>query len=156
VITCAFEDGHRVALRHTVVHAVVERDGALLLVRRAGHLLEGGKWGLPGGFMDRDETLTAAVLRELLEETGWEGRVTGLLRINSRPDRPGSDRQDVAFDFVVEALRQVGEPDHESTAAAWIPIDRLPPADELAFDNADTVRAYLGCRGRPLPPPTLL
>lgn len=156
MITWAFEDGHRVRLRHAVVHAVVERGGALLRIRRARHLLEGGKWGLPGGLLDRDETLTAAALRELREETGWERRVTGLLRINSRPDRPGSDRQDVAFDFVVEALRRVGEPDHASTAAVWVPIDRLPPLEEMAFDNGDTVRAYLVARGRPLSPPILL
>jgi ADP-ribose pyrophosphatase YjhB (NUDIX family) len=142
-----FEDGHRVSLRHVVVHAVVERVGALLLVRRAGHLLEGGKWGLPGGFLDLGETLPAGVLRELREETGWEGRVAGLLRINSRPDRPGEDRQNLAFDFVIEPLRQVGEPDRESTAVAWIPLDRLPPLHELAFDHGDTVRAYLAHRG---------
>ena len=156
MITCTFEDGHGTALRHVVVHAVVERDGALLLVRRAGHLLEGGKWGLPGGFLDRDETLAAGVLRELREETGWAGRVAGLLRINSRPDRPGEDRQNVAFDFVVEPLQKVGEPDHESSAVAWIPLDRLPPLHELAFDHGDTVRAYREHRGRLPPMPILL
>ena len=46
MIRCAFADGAPVLLRHAVVHAVVERDGALLLVRRAPHMLEGGKWGL--------------------------------------------------------------------------------------------------------------
>ena len=153
MITCAFEDGHPARLRHVVVHAVVEREGALLLVRRAEHLLEGGKWGLPGGFVDRDETVAQGALRELREETGWEGRVTGLLRINSRPDRPAEDRQNVAFDFVIEPLRQVGRPDHESSEVAWIPLDRLPP---LAFDHGETVRAYLAVRGRLLPPPDLI
>jgi ADP-ribose pyrophosphatase YjhB (NUDIX family) len=154
VITCSFEHGGTVLLRHVAVHAVVERDGALLLARRAEHLhQEGGKWGLPGGYLDRDETLAQGVLRELREETGWEGRVIGLLRINSRPDRPAEDRQNVAFDFVIEPVRQVGEPDHESSEVAWIPFDRLPP---LAFDHGETVRAYLAVRGRPLPPPTLI
>lgn len=148
MITCTFEDGHGAALRHVVVHAVVERDGALLLVRRADRLLEGGKWGLPGGFLDRDETLAAGVLRELREETGWTGRVAGLLRINSRPDRPGEDRQNVAFDFVVAPLRRVGDPDDESSAVEWIPIDRLPRLDSLAFDHGDTIRLYLDSRGR--------
>jgi 8-oxo-dGTP diphosphatase len=74
MITCLFENGGRALLRHVVVHAVVERDGALLLIRRAPHLSEGDKWGLPGGFLDRDETLTQGVLRELREETGWTGQ----------------------------------------------------------------------------------
>ena len=63
MVTCTFESGARAALRHVVVHAVVERDGALLLVKRAAHLTEGGKWGLPGGFLDRDERLADGVLR---------------------------------------------------------------------------------------------
>jgi hypothetical protein len=58
MINCVFEDGSRASLRHIVVHALVEKEEALLLVRRAPHLLEGGKVGLPGGFLDRDESLS--------------------------------------------------------------------------------------------------
>src|ERR1700730_15969899 len=143
-----FESGTRALLRHVVVHAVVEKDGALLLVRRAAHLMEGGKWGLPGGFLDRDETLSEGVLRELREETGWEGAVAGLLRVNSRPDRPHEDRQNVAFDFIITPHRKLGEPDAESTAVEWIPIEQLPPMDSLAFDHGETVTLYLGARDR--------
>lgn len=149
MITCIFENGSRASLRHVVVHALVERDGALLLVRRAPHLSEGGKWGLPGGFLDRDERVADGVLRELREETGWAGVVQRLLRINSRPDRPREDRQNVAFEFIITPLKQVGEPDHESTAVEWVPLDRLPPLESLAFDHGDTIRLYLTTRGRP-------
>ena len=155
MINCTFENGSRASLRHVVVHAIVERDGALLLVRRAPHLLEGGKWGLPGGFLDRDESLSDGVLRELREETGWDGQVSALLRINSRPDRPHEDRQNVAFDFVVTPLRKVGEPDGESSAVEWVPIDGLPPLPTLAFDHGDTVQLYLASRGKVGPGPIL-
>ena len=149
MITCRFENGGPAALRHVVVHAIIERDGALLLVRRAPPLLEGGKWGLPGGFLDRDETLVEGVLREIREETGWAGEVIRLLRVNSRPDRPREDRQNVAFDFVVAAISLVGERDDESTAVEWISIDQLPDLDSLAFDHGETLRLYLDSRGRP-------
>lgn len=148
MITCIFESGSRAALRHVVVHAVVERKGALLLVKRAPHLSEGGKWGLPGGFLDRGERLIDGVLRELREETGWAGEVRRLLRINSRPDRPHEDRENVAFDFAIAPLRQVGEPDRESSAVAWVAIDRLPALESLAFDHGETIRLYLATRGR--------
>ena len=148
MIHCTFESGSRASLRHVVVHAIVERDGALLLVRRAPHLSEGDKWGLPGGFLDRDETLSGGVLRELREETGWDGRVSALLRINSRPDRPREDRQNVAFDFVITPLEKIGEPDKESSAVEWVPIDRLPPLHTLAFDHGETVQLYLASRGK--------
>lgn len=156
MINCAFENGRRASLRHVVVHAVVEKDGALLLVRRAPHLLEGDKWGLPGGFLDRDESLSDGVLRELREETGWDGQVSALLRINSSPDRPGEDRQNVALDFVVTPLQRIGEPDEESSAVEWVPIDRLPPLHTLAFDHGDTVHLYLASRGKPGQAPTVV
>jgi ADP-ribose pyrophosphatase YjhB (NUDIX family) len=152
MISCSFEDGGRAALRHVVVHAIVERAGALLLVRRAARLSEGGKWALPGGFLDRDESLAEGVRRELREETGWEGEVVGLLRVNSRPDRPREDRQNVAFDLVLRPQRRVGEPDDETAEIAWVPIDRLPPLDTLAFDHGETVRLYLASRAGAAPP----
>ena len=138
MISCEFENGRTASLRHVVVHAVVERDGALLLVKRAAHLSEGGKWGLPGGFLDRDERLVDGVLRELREETGWAGEVRAPLRINSRPDRPHEDRQNVAFDFVIAPLEQLSEPDDESSAVEWMPFHR-----------------YLAMRARPAEPPAV-
>ena len=156
MITCAFEDRHPALLRHVVVHAIVERDGALLLVKRAPRLLEGGKWGLPGGFLDRDETITQGVLRELREETGWEGDVTALLRVNSRPDRPGEDRQNVAFDLVIAPRQQSGAADDESTEIRWFPLDALPGPESLAFDHGDIVRAYLEWRRTGVTTPVLL
>ena len=155
MISCRFENGRSAALRHVVVHAVVERDGALLLVKRAAHLSEGGKWGLPGGFLDRDERLVDGVLRELREETGWTGEVRALLRINSRPDRPHEDRQNIAFDFVVAPLQQTSEPDDESSAVEWMPIDRLPPLESLAFDHGETIQRYLAMRARPAEAPAV-
>jgi 8-oxo-dGTP diphosphatase len=156
MIRCVFENGAPATLRHVVTHAVVERDAALLLVRRADGMIEGGKWGLPGGFLDRDETLVQGMLRELREETGWEGEVVALLRINSRPDRPHENRQNVAFDFLVNPLREVGEHDAESSAVAWVPIADLPPLDTLAFDHGETVAWYLRHRHTGFPPPVVL
>jgi ADP-ribose pyrophosphatase YjhB (NUDIX family) len=47
---------------------VINDFGELLLVRRARE--PGlGKWGLPGGFVDRHETMVSALCREIREET---------------------------------------------------------------------------------------
>lgn len=146
MIKCTFENGNQTSLRHVVVHAIVEKDGKLLLVKRAKKLLEGGKWSLPSGFLDRDETAKEGILRELKEETGWEGEVLILFRINTNPNRPHEDRQNVPLTFIVKSIRQVGEPDHESTAVDWVAIEKLPPFDEMAFDHGETIKLYLEYR----------
>jgi ADP-ribose pyrophosphatase YjhB (NUDIX family) len=51
------------------VIAVVVRGERLLLVRRANRP-DAGRWGFPGGKIEPGETIVAAALRELGEETG--------------------------------------------------------------------------------------
>lgn len=153
MITCTFEKGFTAHLRHVVVHGIVEKEGAILLEKRTGDMLETGKWGLPSGFLNRDETAGQGMLRELKEETGWEGEIISLFRINTKPDRPKEDRQNVALDFLIKPIRKTGEPDHESSKVEWIPIDKLLPLEELAFDHGESIGYYLRYRTKPFPLP---
>ncbi len=50
----------------------------ILLAKRAFEPAK-GEWGLPGGFMEMNETLEEAAERELHEETNLKGKVTNLL-----------------------------------------------------------------------------
>ncbi|MEK6858444.1 MAG: NUDIX hydrolase [Nanoarchaeota archaeon] len=54
--------------------AIIRRNGKILLTRRAPSLIEGGKWCLPGGHLDKGETAEAGVLREVREEIGIAGK----------------------------------------------------------------------------------
>jgi 8-oxo-dGTP diphosphatase len=142
MVTCKFENGNEATLRHVVLHALVEKDGKLLLEKRAPHLLEGGKWSLPGGYLDVNETAEEGVLRELYEETGWTGEVIELLRINSNANRPKEDRQNVALEFIVKPLEKIGTGDHEVSDLAWVALEDIPDANELAFDHGETIALY--------------
>jgi len=57
---------------------IVNSDNELLLVRRARDPGK-GKWGLPGGFVDRGESIEDALRREILEETQLVVRDCSLL-----------------------------------------------------------------------------
>ncbi|MDE1761853.1 MAG: NUDIX domain-containing protein [Candidatus Micrarchaeota archaeon] len=52
------------------VAAVVVNDDAILLVRRVNDGIRGGQWETPGGKVEKGESLDAALVRELREETG--------------------------------------------------------------------------------------
>jgi len=156
MITCAFEDGNPARLRHVVVHALVEKDGCLLLEKRQGDLLESGKWSLPAGFLERGETAGEGMLRELREETGWNGEIITLFRINTSPDRPHEDRQNIAIEFLIKPLEKIGEGDAESSKVEWIPIEKLIPFEDFAFDHGETIKLYLEYRKKSFPLPIVI
>jgi 8-oxo-dGTP diphosphatase len=146
MITCKFENGDKVLLRHVCVNAIVVKDGRVLLGKRGTYkgrkILESGKWALLGGFLDRDENMVKAVVREVLEESGWEVYNIRLFRINDNPNRPGEDRQNVDVIFLARAVKEVGEFDEEVTELKWFDIDNLPPVNKIAFDHADSLTLY--------------
>lgn len=143
MINCEFEHGHKVSLRHVTVDAIVIRGDEILLVKRADGHIEGGKYALPGGFLDRGETCAEAVLRELKEETGYEAEVKELFLINDSPERRGEDRQNVTFVFLLDALERVGSSDDEIETISWFKLNELPPREKIAFDHLDVIRYYL-------------
>ena len=66
------------------VRGVVFRDQALLLVKER----EDGRWTLPGGWADVNESPSEAVVREVFEESGYRTRATKLLAVFDRAKHP--------------------------------------------------------------------
>lgn len=73
-----YTTGYNLGVGGAVVH-----DNRLLLVRRASRRGR-GNWQIPGGFVEIDETIEKAVVREVMEETGVLSEVTGVLGIRNR------------------------------------------------------------------------
>lgn len=142
MITCKFEDGNEASLRHVVVDAIVIEKNKVLLIKRANNLINGGKFAMPGGFLDRDETAEQAVIREVKEETGYDSEVVKLFTIIDNPNRPQEDRQNVAFIYILKSLGKSGSEDTEVSEVAWFDLNKLPEEKEFAFDHYQTIQEY--------------
>jgi 8-oxo-dGTP diphosphatase len=146
MINCQFENGDKVSLRHVTLGAIVIKDNKVLLGKRGTFknkkILEYGKWGLLGGFFDRDENFEQAIKREVMEESGWTIKNLELFRIVDNPNRPKEDRQNVDFVFLADAIEKVGEHDEEVKELKWFEIDKLPKKEETAFDHGDSLEFY--------------
>jgi len=94
----------------------------LLLVRR-GHGPAAGEWSVPGGRVERGETLAEAVVRELAEETGLEGVAD---RFVGWVERIGNDHHFVILDFAVTVLEaSTPRAGGDAAEAAWVDLDEV-------------------------------
>ena len=67
-----------------VVGGIVEKDGKVLLVQEAKERCY-GKWNIPAGGLEINESLVEGAIREIKEETGCDVEITGLLSlVNAR------------------------------------------------------------------------
>ena len=103
---------------------IIEREGKVLMVRRAGDPGY-GLWSVPGGYVDRGEVVEEAAAREVEEETGLLVKIEGLVGLFSEA---GSPTIVAAFAGVeTGGILQAGP---EALEVAFFNLDSLPP---LAF-----------------------
>jgi 8-oxo-dGTP diphosphatase len=125
-------DYPRPAVTVDMVVLTREPEPRVLLIRRK-HDPFAGRWALPGGFIDLEETLEAGARRELREETGLE--VDEIEQLHTFGD-PGRDPRGrtisvVYFAFVPQTTELVRAAD-DAAEVSWHSLDRLPA---LAFDH---------------------
>lgn len=113
---------------------------SVLLIQRAREPFA-GRWALPGGFVNRDESLGAAARRELREETGL--RVTKLRQLGAF-GAPGRDPRGWTVSVVYIAELPAGKhrikAADDATTVGWFPVDAPP---RLAFDHAKILKLAL-------------
>jgi 8-oxo-dGTP diphosphatase len=121
-----------------VIFTLQERELHVLLVKRKHWPFE-GRWAIPGGFVNMNESLELAARRELEEETGIRDIYLEQLYTFGEPKRDPRTRViSVAYIALVSADTQTLRVSDESTDVRWFPVRALP--GPLAFDH-DTILA---------------
>ena len=105
------------------VAVLVEKDGRVLLVRRANEPFR-GLWTLPAGFINGGEDPAEAAARECLEETGLGVRVKRVLDvISGREHERGAD---FIIVYEAEVISGVLTPADDADAVEWFAYHDLP------------------------------
>jgi ADP-ribose pyrophosphatase YjhB (NUDIX family) len=135
------------------VGGAVLRGRQLLLVRRASRRGR-GNWQLPGGFIEPDETVEQAVVREVQEETGVIAEVEGVLGLRNRYDPESGNGV-----YVVLLLRQLGgtvrADGHEVDQAGFFTLDEIRELRPLPPVNWEIAQRVLASDCRLLIPKPL-
>ncbi len=109
------------------VYVLFERDGKILMSRRANTGYEDGNYGLVASHVEDNESLTQAAIREAKEEAGVDIAPEDL-EVKTTMHRK---QNDIRVDFFFVAKKWKGEitnmePDR-CDDLSWFSLDELPP-----------------------------
>jgi ADP-ribose pyrophosphatase YjhB (NUDIX family) len=101
-------------------------DGRVLLVRE----ISDGKWTLPGGWADVNQSAAESVVREIAEESGFEARALKLAAVHDyqRSGHPPRNLDSIyKMFFICEITGGAARASDETSEAAFFPRGELPP-----------------------------
>lgn len=103
-----------------VVGGIVEKDGKVLLVQELKERCY-GKWNIPAGGLEINESLVEGAIREIKEETGCDVEITGLL---SLVNDVAEDRIFIAVVFATKLINEkIQYNKNEILDVKWFDID---------------------------------
>lgn len=111
------------------VDAIILYDKKIVLIKRKNPPYE-NCYALPGGFVEKGETVEQALIREAKEETGLDLEVLKLVGVYSDPERDPRGRV-VSLCYLAKANGKLA-PASDAGETKLFDISELP---ELAFDH---------------------
>jgi 8-oxo-dGTP diphosphatase len=121
-----------------VVFRHFEGKTQLLFIKRKNEPFT-GKWAFPGGFVDMDEELEDAVVRELVEETGLRNVKLEQMHTFGKVGRDPRGRQiTIAFMGIADHRKSKVNGGDDAAEAKWFDIDNLPK--DIAFDHVEVAK----------------
>lgn len=115
-----------------VIFGLIDNEIKVLLIKRGGEPYK-GQWALPGGFVDMEEDLQTAALRELEEETGVKNVfIEQLYTFGGLGRDPRGRVVSVCYYALVNLKDHPVEASSDADKADWYALDEMPP---LAFDH---------------------
>ena len=110
----------------TSIYLILVRKNKILLLRRVNTGYEDGKYGLPSGHLEKDESITDGLKREVKEEIGVDINTKDLKLVHAMHRK----EKDIRVDFFFEVSKYNGIPINNEPEKCddlkWFPQDKLP------------------------------
>ncbi|MFC6942365.1 NUDIX hydrolase [Salinirubellus sp. GCM10025818] len=126
-------------IRALAADGVVVLGSEIVLLER-DHPPEAGRWVLPGGMVEPDETARTACAREVREETGLDVRPVSFVGLYDAPGRDPRGNVSAAY-LCLPTDDAEPEPRAEARRVGTFAPEDLP---ELGFDHGGIVADALG------------
>jgi ADP-ribose pyrophosphatase YjhB (NUDIX family) len=126
VIIEILREGWGYATPKVDVRGAAFMDGRVLMVREIGD----GKWTLPGGWADVNQSAAECVVREIAEESGFEARTLKLAAVRDyqRSGHPPRNVDSIyKMFFICEITGGAARASVETSEVAFFSRDALPP-----------------------------
>ena len=106
------------------VRGAAFRDGQVLMVREVSD----GRWTLPGGWADVNQTAAECVIREISEESGFQARVLRLAAVHDYRKRNRLHHIDSIYKmfFICELVGGSARPSQETSDVGFFSRSKLP------------------------------
>jgi 8-oxo-dGTP diphosphatase len=122
------------------VDAIIQNSSSILLIKRSKDPYK-NQFALPGGFVNKGETIEEAIKREVYEETSLEVHPIDILGVYSDPKRdPRGHMMTVVF--IVLVIRGNPSAGDDAKEISWIPIEKINDI-KIAFDHKLVIHDYL-------------
>jgi ADP-ribose pyrophosphatase YjhB (NUDIX family) len=115
--------------------------GRVLLVRE----ISDGKWTLPGGWADINQTAAECVVREIAEESGFVAKALKLAAVHDyqRSNRPSRHLDSIyKMFFICEIVGGAARTSDETSEVAFFARDALPPLSQGRTTAAQIERMF--------------
>ncbi|MCU0512792.1 MAG: NUDIX hydrolase [Anaerolineae bacterium] len=116
-----------------VIGVIFNAEGRVLLVEHVFH--PHLPWGLPGGWIGRDEDPAHAIARELREELALRVQVQSVLRV----EKTFRNHLDIAF--LCQPENEIGPLSFELSGYAWYDITEIPRLHRFHYEAIMHARA---------------
>jgi len=125
-----------------VVAVIIEHE-KVLLGKRARHVYRGGKWSLPGGFVEFDEDFLSAAHREIMEETSLSVEITSIFSVISNFLK--ADLHTLVIVVLARIISGDLSPSDDMVKLAWFPLPG--PLPDMAFSaDRHVIESYYDTR----------